>query len=333
MSQAEWIEDPIDLLYLTGLPLSRGLLLRTHNERALFVDGRYYATAQKNAPCPTFLWDDAAPSHWLRERDIKTLAFDSAKTSVDRFEALKKKTTGLKLTAVSSLLKRERALKSPQEIARLRAAACLTLRGIEHIQGLLAPGISEEEIAWAFELFVRKQGASGLSFEPIIAFGENSAYPHHRAGKTRLQPNQIVLMDVGAILENYRGDLTRIHRFGHLNHELEDMIRWTLEAKAAAEALVRPGTLVETLDLTAKRVFGARGVEALFVHGLGHGVGLETHEFPSLKATGPDAQAPLEVGMVITIEPGLYRPGLGGVRIEDMLVVTETGAQKLVEDC
>ena len=329
MSDALWIEDVTDIRYLTGVALSRGLVLRTGRESALFVDGRYIASARAHARCPTFLWERETPWQWLRERGVKTLGFDSAKTTVDQLEALKRQAAGFELVGISAPLKKERSLKRPDELALLRRAARLTLEGIEHIRGKLREGITELDIAWEFEVFVRTHGASGLSFEPIIAFGENSAYPHHRAGATKLRRDQLVLMDVGAIVEGYRGDFTRMHRFGQIAPELEHMITLVEDAKTAAEMLIRPGQLVETLDRAARQVFASQDVEALFVHGLGHGVGLETHECPSLKATGPDAKVPLEPGMVITIEPGLYREGFGGVRIEDMVVVTEHGAEKL----
>ena len=323
------IEHPIDLYYLTGLSLSRGMLLVTAQESVLFVDGRYLAKAQKEAPCPVQLWEGDAPIRWLQENHSKTIEFDSAKTSYEEFTHLQKKLGNIELIPTPSLLKRQRGVKRPDEIAALRRAADVTWKGYKHIAGLLKEGVSEKELAMEFEFFVRKAGASELSFPPIIAFGENSAFPHYPAGEAKLKKNQIVLMDLGAVVDQYRGDLTRVHFFGKVDPELENMLAWTQQAQKAAIDAVRPGTPISELNRLARGVFAEHGVLDLFVHGLGHGVGLEIHEFPSLKVDSPDQTVLLEPGMVFTIEPGLYRPGLGGVRWEDMVLVTSNGSEKL----
>jgi Xaa-Pro aminopeptidase len=235
----------------------------------------------------------------------------------------------MELKAGSSLLKQLRVVKDATEIEALKKAAALTWQGYTFIKGLLKEGISEEELAFEFEFFVRKQGASGLSFDPIIAFGENSAYPHYRAGKATLQKNQIVLMDVGAVLDLYRGDLTRVVFFGEGDAQLSKMLEWTQQAQAKAIEIAKVGMTFGQLDEVARSVFAEQGVEEFFTHGLGHGIGLETHEFPNIRKTGPDKEVPLEAGMVFTVEPGLYRPGLGGVRWEDMVLMTKSGLERL----
>jgi len=326
------IENPTDLLYLTGMHLSRGVLAATKNEAVLYVDGRYFAKASKEAPCDVKLLDTEALARFLREAKVEKLEYDSAQTSCDRLFALQKESEQVELIPKSRILKLERGVKDLEEISALKRAAALTWRGCQHAASLLKEGITEEEIAFEFEYYVRKHGASGLSFEPIVAFGENSAYPHYRAGKAKLQNDQIVLIDVGAIVDSYRGDLTRVHFFGKPHPELQKMLEITQAAQRAAIETIRPGVKLEEVDRAARDVFRNEGVESLFVHGLGHGIGLETHEFPSLKTGNGDGELSLEPGTVFTVEPGLYRPGLGGVRWEDMVCVTDKGVEILTHD-
>lgn len=329
--EAAIIEDPTDLLYLTGMTLSRGILAVTKKDAILIVDGRYIGMAGKHAPCPIGLLRESGPDallEWLEGKNVRKLAFDSATTCYNRFESLKKAMPQIELIPQKSLLQGLRAIKDAKEIAALKKAQALTYRGFQHVENLLQDGVSEEALAFEFEVFVRKNGASGLSFPSIIAFGENSAYPHHRAGKTKLAKDQVVLIDVGAIVDEYHGDLTRVVFFGKPDTTVQKWLGWTQLAQKKALEAVREGVLVKELDLIARKVFAEHGVEEKFSHGLGHGVGLETHEFPSLKAAGVDRDVQLRAGMVITIEPGLYQLGIGGVRWEDMIVVLENGYER-----
>jgi Xaa-Pro aminopeptidase len=328
-TDAAIIDQVTDLFYLTGLKVSRGVLVVGKREATLFVDGRYIAEAKEKTSCAVQLLEGDAPWRYLKEMRTKEVTFDSAATSVDLYLSWSEAAGEIALAGRPKLLKELRAVKDPVELAALKKAEMLTFEGYRHVAQLLKEGVSEEELACEFECYVRKRGASGFSFDAIIAFGENSAYPHHRAGKTKLKKNQIVLIDVGAIVDSYRGDLTRIHFFGKADPELEKMLHVTKRAQERAIQMVRPGVTFGELDLAARSVFKETGMEELFSHGLGHGIGLETHEFPSLKNSGPDREAVCKVGMVFTVEPGLYRPGLGGVRWEDMVVVTQTGCETL----
>ena len=323
------VENPVDLYYLTGLHLSRGIFVATKEDAVLFVDGRYFARAQKEAPCPIRLLAGNCLFDWLDAKTLSTLEFDSEWTTFSRYDALKNEIRSLVLKPKPGILKTQRAVKDPDELANLKRAADVTMSGLKHIESLLKEGISEEEIALEFEFFVRKAGASKLSFSPIIAFGENSAYPHYRAGKATLQNGQIVLMDVGAVVDDYAGDLTRVVFFGEGDLQLQEMLSLTKEAHKQALAAVVPGATFGDLDRAARAVFAEARVEDQFIHSLGHGIGLETHEYPSIKIAGPDRDTKLEVGMVFSIEPGLYRPGLGGVRWEDVVVVTKNGCEPL----
>lgn len=315
------LENPVDLFYLTGLSLSKGSLVVKETELKLFVDSRYFAAAKRSCPYAVWLREQSALTECLQGK----VGFDSLWTSYDQYSRLKQDASFAKWVPLAAPLKEMRARKEPDELAALRRAACLTKEGIAHIEQMLREGISEEELAWAFESFCRSRGASGLSFEPIIAFGEHSAYPHYRAGKTLLQKGQIVLMDVGAIVDHYRGDMTRVAFFGEVDPRIE--LLYDLVHKAFHRALeaVRPGVRIGLLDEIVREEFRKEGKEELYLHSLGHGIGLETHEYPRVRAKGEDAEKLLEPGMVITIEPGLYQPGLGGIRHEEMVIVTQQG--------
>ncbi len=314
---AFFIENPIDLFYLTGLKVSKGRLLLFTDRAELWVDGRYFAYASEKSLIPVRLWD----KHTVAANG--KIGFDSAFTSVDAYEKLCRETPEAEWKGIPKPLKEMRVLKDENEIAALQKAAELTWSGIGQMKNCLRLGVSEKEIAWEFEQYVRRNGASAVSFEPIVAFGKNSALPHHRASSDRLERDQIVLFDVGAVVDNYSGDATRVYFFGNPDPELKKIYSWVREAHLAARNAVRPGATVQEIDQAARSVFAREDVEKFFIHSLGHGIGLETHEFPLLRFDGADAMLPLQKGMVFTIEPGLYLPGRGGVRLEDTGLIGE----------
>lgn len=324
------IDNPVDLFYLTGLNLSLGRLFMSLERSVLFVDGRYIEAAKKQSCCEVHLSQPESLRSALEQKKI--IGFDSAFMTVAGWESLQKQILGKQWLPIEKPLKKFRAIKEEGEINSLRKAAKLTWAGFEEIRSHLQEGISEEELALEFEIFCKKRGASALSFPPIIAFGENSASPHHRAGKSKLQKNQIVLIDVGAVVDEYRGDMTRTLFFGTPDPKLHDFFVAVKQAQSMAVAAIRPGILFGEIDRIARGHLHKSGIDSLFIHGLSHGIGLETHEYPSLKIQGGDSHLLLEPGMVFTVEPGVYLPGLGGVRIEDTVRVTKTGVENFFDD-
>lgn len=314
------IENPIDLFYLTHLKMSKGRLWVDAEQADLWVDGRYFGAAQKMAPCAVFLWEKG------REAPQKgRVGFDSIFTTVDALEKLRFESPLADWVPIRQPLKMQRLIKEPSEIEFLRQAARITWEGIEHIQKKFIEGISEQELAFEFEFFVRKKGASGLAFESIIAFGENSAYPHHRSSDTRLQKNQIILVDVGAVVQQYHADVTRTFFFKEPDSRLQEMAEIVQAASRAAYQQIRVNGKIGDLDRAARDVFIEKNVESFFTHNLGHGLGLETHESPTIRWDGEDREMRIQPQMVIAVEPGLYRPGIGGVRYENSGVVTNHG--------
>lgn len=317
------ITDPIDLFYLTGLELSSGTLVLRPDQYALLVDGRYLEVCQKGSPVPVFLKKDRPLKELLS--GVTSCGIESESTTVASFLELQKE-CGMTLEP-KILLERLRAIKVVNELQALKKAAKLGYEGYEYIRSLLKEGISEEELAFEVEFFWRKQGAEGLAFDPIIAFGKNSSMPHYRSGSSRLKEGDIVLIDIGVKLNHYHSDMTRTLFFGRPDPELEKIFAIVKEAQDRALANLKPGIAAGVVDDAARGYIALKGYGENFCHSLGHGVGLQIHEFPLLRK---GSEIILEEGMVLTIEPGIYVPGLGGVRIEDTVVITKEGYFNLI---
>jgi Xaa-Pro aminopeptidase len=327
------IEYPIDLLYLTGLELSTGKLLVSPEGTTLFVDGRYFEQCQHTSPCSVVLFDEATFISYLTSSHL--IGFDSTHTTyqdVVRLEKWLSEWNNVSLQAIENPVQPLRMLKDAEEIILLREAAKLNVEGVEFVQSILKEGITEVEVAVELELFWKRRGGRKVSFDPIIAFGPNSSMPHYRAGLAKLEKDMIVLIDIGVELNHYQSDMTRVVFFGTPNSKLQEIYKIVDEAKEKAFALCRPGTMVGQLDATARDYITEKGYGSCFTHSLGHGIGLETHEPPILRNRPPHGEQVLHPGLVITIEPGIYVPGLGGVRLEDTIVITHTGYEILTKN-
>lgn len=329
--QALLIDDPLSLLYLTGLELSAGKLY-IHQEGAdLVVDGRYHEKSLAQNLYPVIPLENFVFKEWVIQHSIQKLAFDSHLTSYQNYLALLKscEECQVSLVPLASPLQKMRLIKDTDEILLLRQAGRLANEGCRMAIDSLRDGISEEELAFELEFFWKKRGAKKLSFDPIIAFGKNSSMPHYRAGPTILQKGMHVLIDIGVAYQNYHSDMTRVVYFGAPDPKIQEIHAIVEEAKNQAMKLCRPGTLIGKLDRTARNVIIEKGYGEFFTHSLGHGVGLDIHEAPTIRSQGAFVEIPLEAGIVITIEPGIYLPGIGGVRLEDTILITESGYENL----
>lgn len=330
-----FIDDPINLYYLTGLTLSLGrLCIPATGEACLFVDGRYYEQCKQKSPFPVSLNINKALESFLSSAAFNKFGFDSSRTTYQDYLQLQQIVDSLKitrstLTPLADPLKRLRSIKDPEEIQLLKAAAALGSKGFDYVCTLLKEGVSEKELAIELEIFWKRRGGEKLAFDCIIAFGANSSMPHYRAGNTKLEQGQTVLIDIGVRYQHYFSDMTRTLFFGQPHPKVAEIYGIVKKAQEKALALCRPGVLIGDLDKAARDFITERGYGPAFSHGLGHGIGLEVHEFPTLKNISPFNQIPLEVGMAITIEPGIYLDGIGGVRIENTVVITENGYEDL----
>ncbi|MCE5316974.1 MAG: Xaa-Pro peptidase family protein [Parachlamydia sp.] len=325
--EAILIEKEVDLFYLTGLKLSSGSLLVHAGGACLLVDGRYYELCRKSSPVEVLLLDHAPLSKTISQLNIGLLGFDADATTYQRFIELQ--AFSQKLQPFDNPVKRLRMIKDSEEIALLRQAAALGAEGFDFVASLLREEITENEVALELEIFWKRRGSKGVGFEPIIAFGSNSAMPHYRSGNVALKAGMIALIDIGVNYQNYLSDMTRVLFLGEPDPKLREIYSLVAQAQKAALSLCRPGTPIGQIDHAARELISKHGYGSYFTHSLGHGVGLEIHELPTLRQKPPYNTMPLEAGMCITIEPGIYLPGLGGVRLEDTIVVTDSGYENL----
>ncbi|MFU8887807.1 MAG: M24 family metallopeptidase [Trueperaceae bacterium] len=229
--------------------------------------------------------------------------------------------------ATEGLTRALRLVKSPDEIDRLREAARLTDAAFAHVlEGTLRAGVREIDVALDLERFVRQNGGEGMAFDVIVAGGHRSAMPHGVASGRVLERGDLVTLDFGARVDGYHADMTRAVGIGPVAEPLRGWFDAVLQAQEAAVAAIRPGLSGVDADQVARGRLAEAGIAELFVHSLGHGVGLQIHEGPSLSSRSTDVLAP---GMLVTVEPGVYRPGVGGLRIEDLVLVTEGGHEVL----
>lgn len=330
------VEDPTDLFYLTGIELSTGKLLATASDCILIVDKRYAELCQKCSPIP--VWE--AESHSLKAclntpafSGATSLGFDSSKTTYNNYLQLQKmaESKSVRLIPLDSPLRDLRMIKDASELQLLQDAANLGSLGFDFVLSSLKEGISEIEIANELEIFWKKHGSKGLAFDPIIAFGPNSSMPHYRAGSSRLKKGDIVLIDIGVNLLHYHSDMTRTVFYGTPQPQLAEIYEIVRKAQAAALSLCKPGTTLAELDAAARDLITSHGYGPQFTHSLGHGIGLEIHEYPVIKNAPPYASLLLQEGMVVTIEPGIYLPQIGGVRIEDTIAISRDGHINLTQ--
>ena len=315
------ISHPQDIFYLTGIELSKGIVLMAQDRAVLFVDGRYIAAAKSASPFDVEPLEKEAFAASFPA--INTWAVDASKITLEEMKWWETKLEGKKFTQLVSPVLKVRAEKSSVEIELLEESAQLLIKGVRHVMAYLKEGISEKQVALEFEMFCKKQGAEKLSFDSIVAFGEKGAYPHYHPGENKLRKGDAVLLDMGVMKGGYASDMTRTFCFeGSFAPRMQLLFDVTAKAKEAAMKLCKAGACIADLDLAARKVMKDHGLESLYPHGLGHGVGLDIHELPVVNKRNDDV---LKENMVITIEPGLYEPGVGGVRLEDTIAITKEG--------
>jgi Xaa-Pro aminopeptidase len=324
------VTDLVNLRYLTGFSGSNGLAIVGPDTRRFLTDFRYVERAKAEVsgfdlqPGPQEL-RDALAGGWPAG-DLR-VGFEDQSVSVRRHAELRETIPDrIELVPAGGLVEGERAVKEPGEIAAIAAAAAL----VDEIYAWLLErglvGRTEREVALALEQEMRVRGASGPSFDSIVAADENGALPHATSRDVAIPAGTLVTLDIGARLDGYCSDCTRTWATGELPDDLAAIYETVLRAQQTALDAVRPGPEGREIDALARDVIAAAGHGDHFGHGLGHGVGMDIHEAPRLARTG---EARLEAGNVVTVEPGIYVPGRGGVRIEDLVVVTQDGRDVL----
>jgi len=317
------VMHPANWYYLTGFSGEAGALILTRRGAVLVSDGRFTAQAKQETSGIRVVAQKssltATVGDLLKAQGRLRMGFDATQLSVAQLRGLKAASgRTVQWVAASGLVEGLRARKEPQEIAQMRKAGILASQVVTEVLKLLKPGVRELEIAAEIEYRMRQHGASGPAFETIVAFGERSAYPHARPTAKRLRKNELVVLDLGAILGHYCSDITRTVFVGRAPTRIRRWYRAVQEAQAAAVAAARTGTRCGDVDAAARRVLAHYRLDSCFVHSTGHGLGLEVHEDPRVARGQKHVLVP---GNVITIEPGIYVPGVGGIRIEDDVAV------------
>ena len=319
-----------NLRYLSGFTGSNALLLVTPAKSLLFTDPRYTIQAAQESTCEVriskgpLVEDVSAAVARLR---LKRVGYEPAQMTCDAYKSLDDempvKTT---LVAVKGWIEQLRTVKAPSEIERIRRSVETNSRAFEKAVARVRPGMKESELAADLEYQMRRLGAEKPSFETIVAGGVRSALPHAQPTAARFAAGQLVVVDMGAMLEGYCSDMTRMLFLGVPGARVKRTYKAVLEAQLAAIDVVRPGVRTAAVDGAARRVLKGYGLDHAFVHSTGHGLGLEIHEPPRL---GKRDKGRLQTGMAITIEPGVYLEGFGGIRIEDTVLVTDKGCEIL----
>lgn len=321
--------------YLTGFTGSNGLALLTPESITLITDPRYDIQSRsetRQAKLPTkvviarkHLWEAAAAA--IQRLKIKRTGFESARVTYDFFKALDKALPpGYSLKPTGPLIETLRMVKTEEEIAHIRRAVQTNSEAFAQTAPEIRLGITEAEIAANLDHRMRQLGAQAAAFETIVASGSRTALPHARPSNRPVQANELILIDMGAAQDGYMSDMTRMLSIGKPDRKARAMFDSVLEAQLAAVGAVRPGVTTQHVDRQARKVLAAAGLDKAFVHSTGHGLGLEIHEAPRV---GKKDATRLLAGMVITIEPGAYVEGTGGVRIEDTVLVTANGCEVL----
>jgi Xaa-Pro aminopeptidase len=324
--------DEVSQHWATGFYTTDGVVIVTAKETLLITDSRYIEAARTSvyADVRPVLYSRTASevAAYAKEYGLKKLAYDGGRTTVSQLRKLEESCEGVEFGDVPALCDALRRIKTPMEIESIRTAQSITDAAFTHICSFLRPGLTELDVAAELEYFMRKNGADGLAFETIAVSGKKSSLPHGVPGKVVLTENSFLTMDYGARYNGYCSDMTRTVVLGKADDEMKFIYHTVLQAQLAAIAAMRPGATGKEVDAAARDIIKAAGYGENFGHGTGHSLGLEIHEAPNSSFR---SEAIFEVGQFQTVEPGIYLEGKYGVRIEDLVLVTENGCEDLTK--
>ncbi|HWG58321.1 MAG TPA: Xaa-Pro peptidase family protein [Candidatus Acidoferrales bacterium] len=322
-----------DIRYLCGFSGSAGFLLIEPDRATLFTDSRYTFQARDEVSGATIriakrgLLREAGESLRVSRRKRLTVGFSPAYLTVSQKQALESAAgPRVRWSPSGNEVERLRAIKDASELRLMKQAAAIISGVFESLLPKIKPGMAELDLAAEAEFAMRRMGAEGPSFETIVAAGPRSAWAHARPTSKLLRKNELVVLDQGAILRGYCSDMTRTVFLGRSSRRVRQLYGAVLEAQQAAKAAIRPGVEAGQVDAAARRVFAGYKLDRFFTHSTGHGLGIEVHEPPRI---GRGDTTLLQPGMVVTVEPGLYVEGFGGIRIEDDVLVTANGVMDL----
>jgi len=324
------VSSPANIRYLSGYTGSNGLILLLPSETHFFTDPRYEISARRNIAGHVHVVKVpliASVIQVIKRKRLKKIAFESAWTQFEAYQRVKEALPlGASLVPAGRIIEERRMLKSPAEIDIIRRSVILNSEAYARVLKRIRPGVRELDVAAEIEFQMKMLGAEKPSFETIIAAGPRSALPHSHPTSQQIGAHELLLIDMGASLEGYASDMTRVVHLDQPPKRIREMYRAVLEAQLAGVAAVREGVTAGKVDSVTRNVLKKHHMDKAFVHSTGHGLGLEIHEPPRL---GKKDKTRLQAGMAITIEPGVYVEGLGGIRIEDTVLVTQNGCEVL----
>ncbi len=326
------IHKPSNMFYLSGYT-GEGLIAAGDGFRAIVTDFRYTEQAEKQAPGFSVHMIETGVSHaklaggLFAGRAITTVYFEDDKVTVKELRGIEDAMPGIAFKPLDGAPEKLREIKDESEIARIEEACDISCRALEAVLPRVREGMTEKELRLMLDYEMLALGADGLAFDTIVASGENGSLPHAIPGARAIRRGDMITLDFGAKKGGYCADMTRTIALGEPSAEMRKIYDTVHRAQRECESALAPGKSCFDIDRLARDIIDGAGYKGRFGHGLGHAVGIDIHESPRLSPTCRDALAP---GHVITVEPGVYIPGLGGVRIENTCVVTEDGARTLV---
>ncbi len=321
------------LCYLTGFPSGESYILVTPEKSYFITDFRYIEMAKNTvsgAECIMFNRLTDTLNELCKKHDIQTLLLEACETSLAAAARLSRGLSDIELTTDDTLdcwLTEMRAIKDEHEIRRIEAAQAITEAGFEHILPYIREGVTEKQVALELEFFMRREGAQRVAFDFIVVSGANSSLPHGIPSDKTIQKGDFITMDFGAVVDGYHSDMTRTVALGPVSDEQRAIYNTVLAAQNASLSVLKAGLTCADGDAAARNVIANAGYGNCFGHGTGHGVGVQIHEAPTVSPRG--GNTPLKAGNVVTVEPGIYLEGKFGVRIEDMVLITEGGCRNL----
>lgn len=327
------IFKPENIFYLCNYT-GEGFLLVTETKMYIFTDFRYVEQAKKESPhCEILEYKPGVSSfsllaQVLKENNILNTGIEENVVTLKTYEELKQNLEGIEIGRIGGLVEKIRMIKEEEEIENIKTAQRIADMAFIHILDYIKPGVSEKEISLELEFFIKKNGAQGLSFPTIVATGERASLPHGEPTERKLKYGDFITLDFGAKYNHYCSDMTRTVFLGKPGEEQVKIYRIVREAQEKALEYIKAGILGKDADRVARDIIEKNGFAHNFGHGLGHGVGIEIHEEPRLSKLGEEELKP---GMVVTVEPGIYIENFGGVRIEDLVVITEQGIKNLTK--
>lgn len=323
------ITNPYNRRYITGFTGTSGVAIVSKEKSIFITDFRYTEQATEQAENFEIVEHKGAIeleiNKQLEKQGIKSLGFEKTDVTFASYEKYKE-TLDVNLVPVSDLIENIRMYKTEAELEIMRKAAKIADDAFVHIQTFIKPGVREIEVANELEFFMRREGATSSSFDIIVASGLRSALPHGVASDKKIQSGELVTMDYGALYEGYCSDITRTVAVGEVSEELREIYDTVLEAQLRGVKGIKPGITGKEADALTRDYITEQGFGEYFGHSTGHGLGMEVHEAPGVSA---GTKTELAEGMVVTVEPGIYIPNVGGCRIEDDIVITKAGNERL----